>query len=274
MNKRVLLVGLLVILAIIWLFWPSTDSKTLKTFYYLPKQAEAEDTNREIHALAGHEPFLMEPELLRNYHRLCLSESMRPNGQQDQELRNAAMASAARFAAFNGIIAFMTAGYRECEVFIRALKNVVSSTSDTDSPIVRYIYAHPNDISVKTLAISSGDFLNHAVTSGLVSTSMTRGDYFVAKMMFLYRWAGLLGLTPPEARQFLPKECLQTIWGWVVERARDIPGAKRIAVLRLLERFEPDYPAGKVRLLLLLKNGNVDQAYKIWNIQTKNASSP
>lgn len=243
--------------------------KEFNTFYYLPKKSEAEQTTMEIQALAGHEPFFMEDKLLHDYHSLCISEFSSPNKRQNPEILNELMGSASVFAAVNGIDTFMAAGYFECEKFIKALKHVESDAAKANIPMVRYIYSHQENRAVKVISMTSGNFMNYAVANRLVDPSMTTGDYFVVRMLFLYRWVGILGLTPQQAIQYLPKHCMHTGWGWVVEKALDVPDSKRIQTLKLLERYVPDYPSGKVRLILLLKMGRINRAYQIWHVQTE-----
>ncbi len=269
-HLRAIIVAILLVAAVVvLLLWPGKKKKPIRTFYYLPDESYAREVTQEIQAIAGHAPYITEYGLLRDYQRLCMSEFASPDAPQDPGLREQVMESASMFAALNGIYAFMAAGYRECEIFISALQKCMAEASKSGMPVVRYVYSHVGAQWVRDLAKSSGDFLNFAVLKGLVTQDMTQGDLFVARMIFLYRWIGLLGLTPGAASSYLPEQSLRTVWGWLVERSRDVPYIKRAATLRLLETYVPDYPSAEMRLLLLLKRGQIQQAYQVWLYQKR-----
>lgn len=271
MKTRVLLVVLLLLAAMGFLLWNPSGDKALRTSYYLPDLTTVQANQAEIHALAGHFPYPYEHTLSDTYHRLGLSEFDGHDRMKTQQNRDEMMSAASVFAATNGIMAYMAVGYREYEKFHTALTKVLKAANKTGIPAVRYIYGHQNNIWVHTLATVAGDFLEHAITNGLVSHNMKQSDYLVAQSLFLYRWTGFLGLTQKEAAHYLPPSTISTGLGWLAERGTDVPYIKKMLLLHMLEAVEPAYPSGKVRMLLLIRAGKWDRAWRIWRFEKKNA---
>jgi len=260
-------------LGVFWWQGPCEHDK-LQTFYYLPTKDQAEQIETEIQNLADHLDYPAERELAQAYHELGLLALHRTSQHVIEAKDMRVKAQASLFAATNGAMAYVAAGYRECERFVKALRRLIELSERADMPVVRYLYSHRDEPGVRDTAAGGGNFLKHAVKTGLVHSGMGQSDYLVTKALFMYRWMGFAGFTPSEARNLLPSGFLGTGLGWLVERAKNMTVQKRHMVLRLLEISEPDYPSGKMRVLILMETGQWDKAWRMWRISSEQGTRP
>ena len=260
----------LLTVTLIWvLYVPSSrkkqKAKDLHTCYFLPPLQRAISFMQEVQSLADHWPYPLQDQVMEGFFALNQCE-FKTHGSCPQK-QKAFKKLAIEFAFTNGPYAYVFTGYSLAQLFFRTLKVVLKRAEDSDISVSEYVMLHRGDPVVRDLINTSGDFIIHAEKNGLLRDHLCKnGRFYVSICLFLYRWMGFLDLKDIDIIQFIPIDCITAGLGYFVERGKSMPIYKRYELLRRIEVLDHNYPAGKVRLLLMLVNGDFKGAYSYWKI--------
>ena len=266
MKTRVFLILFLLLASLVWVLWPSSKrqkrvSKAPGTCYFLDSPSTVGSYIQMIHSISDASPNPLEEELIRAYEQLCKKEYY---GNVTLSEQVTVQRIASKYAAFNGPYAYLVVGFKLAEKFLKAYRNIQEKSKSGN--ISLYMKKKPGDADVLEMISVAGGLLSTAHKHGLFKrTSIS--EAFIAVSLLLYRWMGLLQLTPEEASEYMPAAFFRTALGYMVEQASGLSYLRRMSLLRILEITQSNYPAGRMRLLLLVLSGHLRMAYDYWSIE-------
>jgi hypothetical protein len=176
--------------------------------------------------------------------------------QQGLILLEREVASQARqFSARHGVGAYLAVGTLLSEQLYRDLALVGAALYEQQMPLQDWLAARPDDPVLLRLRGVSGQFLERAVSAGLLGHQRApeRDRLLVARTLWMEHFALVAGLQPEAVLD--PVETRLTL-RWKIEAADHLEPARRQQLLSVATARLPGYPGRYVGAVLALKEGD------------------
>jgi hypothetical protein len=175
-------------------------------------------------------------------------------------LRQRLSAAVEKLMASHGPEAFVAAGAWLAAKFEDALTAVAGKLESASEPAADWLAAHKDDADVHALRALSSDFIEWALSSGLLQPGRPPDHDAVAvsHVLFLQGWLAFAGSRSVPALS--PDEQLLVL-KWKVESAQHLPVERKLQLAAALTEADGDYPEPYVRGVLLAAAGRTGDAF-------------
>ena len=161
--------------------------------------------------------------------------------------------------------AYRALGIRMADQFVRTVVTALAKASQQKKSILAWISDHPQHALVQSLHAHTGDFLEHAVSWGLINSKneLAGGNTALLRLFFNQRWFRFV----TEIKDYtllMSLEELKALWRWKIEGDRVLSMSDRAQISRNLKNIEPTYPTFEVLGALFAKRGYYREALMMY----------
>lgn len=197
-------------------------------------------------------------QMLMNHHLLLWKEAGNPDRRNALEAD--VLQQVRAFVERSGEEGYLAVGTFMARNLRQRLVALDEELQASQLEAARFLAMRGDSDGVRDLRALGGDFLEHAVGTGLLSgdaqTRAARG--WVASTLFVQRWLIPLGGQVMAGR--MSREEFLLVNAWKIEASQHLPLQQRLAMLETMPQLDAGYPAPFVAGVLLARAGKNEEA--------------